>query len=83
MMTGYLVKWKMSLSNLPEAIVSRIQKARGLATESSLSLQKQRLEICDKCPEKKMIGTEVCGLCGCFLQLKTLVEDEHCQIKKW
>jgi len=78
----------MSLSNLPEAIVLRIQKARGLATESSLSLQKERLEICDKCPDirkAEFMGYSLdrCNLCQCLLTLKTLVETETCKAKKW
>ena len=74
----------MSISNLPEAIVLRIQKARGLASESSLLIQKHRLDICSRCPEKKNdLGIARCGLCFCILELKTLVETESCKVGKW
>ena len=43
-----------------------------------------RLEICSTCPHKLQttIG-EVCSECGCILENKTRIEDEHCDLCKW
>lgn len=75
----------MSLSNLPEGIIMRIKQAIGLASESSLLLQKKRLAICRQpCDNLKIdLGIERCGLCSCILKLKTLVKTESCKAKKW
>jgi len=74
----------MSITNLPEGIIMRIKQATGLASESSLLLQKKRLAVCDGCPDLKLhMGFKVCNLCGCYLSLKTLVETESCKAKKW
>ena len=43
-----------------------------------------RMEICRKCSHKINVkGFEVCDLCGCILDSKTRVEDEHCEMNKW
>ena len=43
-----------------------------------------RLKICKNCSHKKSIkGIEICDLCGCILESKTRVEDEHCELDKW
>lgn len=78
----------MPIYNIPEAIIMRIQKARGKASESSLKLQKERLDICDSCSSNdklKFLGFRLdkCTECDCILELKTLVNTEECKIKKW
>ena len=52
-------------------------------------LARKRLNVCNKCEYKKMftlankdIG-EICSLCGCFLEMKTRVKDEYCDMNKW
>ena len=43
-----------------------------------------RLSICSNCEFK--INTslgEACEQCGCILDAKTRVEDEHCDLDKW
>ena len=47
-------------------------------------LANKRLPICRQCPHKINIALgESCGLCGCVLDAKTRVKDEHCEIDKW
>ena len=44
----------------------------------------KRMIICNKCTHKVNIGKiEICDLCGCILDSKTRVEDEHCEMNKW
>jgi hypothetical protein len=42
------------------------------------------MPICKKCEhiENTKLG-DICGLCGCILESKTRVEDEHCELNKW
>lgn len=43
-----------------------------------------RLNICNTCPHKLQTSFgEVCEECGCILENKTRVEDEHCDLCKW
>lgn len=47
-------------------------------------LAKNRIPVCKKCPN--MTNTALgntCKLCGCILDAKTRVKDEHCEINKW
>lgn len=47
-------------------------------------LADKRIPICKKCEhiENTKLG-DICGLCGCILESKTRVEDEHCELNKW
>ena len=43
-----------------------------------------RLAICGQCPNKIRTSLgDACGECGCILDAKTRVEDEHCDLDKW
>ncbi len=45
----------------------------------------KRLEICNNCDKKiniKFVG-DVCDVCGCILDNKTRIKDEHCDLGKW
>ena len=43
-----------------------------------------RLAICNQCPNKiKTSLGDACGECGCILDAKVRVEDEHCDLDKW
>lgn len=43
-----------------------------------------RLKICNQCSHKIYIGKiSICDECGCVLESKTRVKDEHCELKKW
>jgi len=45
-------------------------------------IQKTRYDICLKCPELINI-TKQCKQCGCFMNLKTKLQDATCPIDKW
>ena len=43
-----------------------------------------RLNLCNKCNHRiKFAGQYICDQCGCILESKVRVEDEHCIIDKW
>lgn len=43
-----------------------------------------RMQICKRCSYRETLFREdVCSLCGCFLDSKTRVEDEHCYDNRW
>lgn len=46
------------------------------------NLQKARIEICDNC-EKFFKPTRQCRECGCFMDIKTKLEQAYCPIGKW
>ena len=47
-------------------------------------LATQRLKYCNKCEHRMMfMGQYICDQCGCILESKVKVEDEHCMIDKW
>ena len=47
-------------------------------------LATQRLKYCNKCEHRMMfMGQYICDQCGCILESKVRVEDEHCIIDKW
>lgn len=62
----------------------RITKAaiRGKKISVSASEISRRLEICRDCEFFESSSTR-CLKCGCFLNLKTRLESEHCPIGKW
>ena len=49
---------------------------------SSEELAAYRLEICKSCPEYRP-KTNTCRKCGCFMKLKTTLENAKCPIGKW
>ena len=47
-------------------------------------LATQRLEYCNRCEHRIMfMGQYICDQCGCIIESKVRVEDEHCMIDKW
>ena len=43
-----------------------------------------RLRYCNKCEHRMMfMGQYICDQCGCIIESKVRVEDEHCMIDKW
>ena len=47
-------------------------------------LATKRLKICNTCSHKLQTSVgEVCDECGCILENKTRIEDEHCDLCKW
>jgi hypothetical protein len=49
---------------------------------SSEELAEYRLEICNACPAYRP-KTNTCRKCGCFMKLKTSLQDAKCPIGKW
>ena len=44
----------------------------------------KRLYICDRCEYKINVGGQsFCDICGCMINLKTSVPQEHCPKNKW
>lgn len=52
------------------------------APRSAEELHEARLAICRGCEFFKP-RTERCGKCGCFMKLKTKLENAKCPIGKW
>jgi len=62
---------------------------------ASDGLEKKRLEVCLNCEFKReREGMKICGVCGCFLELKAAslininhrkrrIEITHCPLGKW
>jgi hypothetical protein len=46
------------------------------------NLQKARIEICETC-ERFFKPTRQCRECGCFMDMKTKLEEAYCPIGKW
>jgi hypothetical protein len=49
---------------------------------SSEELGAYRLEICKTCEYYRQ-KTNQCKLCGCFMKLKTTLENAKCPVNKW
>lgn len=49
---------------------------------SGEELKEERLKVCRECEFFKP-RFEKCGKCGCFMQLKTELENAKCPIGKW
>ena len=45
----------------------------------------KRLAICNTCEEKTHLAKNItiCNQCGCILESKARVSDEHCLLNKW
>jgi hypothetical protein len=46
------------------------------------SIAEKRLDICKACPELIKLTTQ-CKKCGCFMALKTKLQEAACPIGKW
>lgn len=49
---------------------------------SSEELYSKRMNICLQCPELINL-TKQCKKCGCFMELKTKLEEATCPLGKW
>jgi uncharacterized paraquat-inducible protein A len=65
----------MKVKPILEGIKNSITK-----NENIEQLSQDRMAICNSCPNKK--GNR-CGICGCFLYLKTRQSIQTCPIGKW
>lgn len=46
------------------------------------SVSQKRLDVCISCPEFFSV-TKQCKKCGCFMVLKTKLQDAECPLGKW
>lgn len=68
-----------------ESIVSFAQKLSNRIKENinaMIEIRDQRLEICNQCPELREL-TRQCKQCGCFVDAKTAIRNQHCPLDKW
>jgi len=66
-----------------EGFKEKLKKELNLASPQLLRLQRDRLAECNTCDYLEVKPIKRCIKCGCFLELKTLVKDEECILKKW
>ena len=45
-------------------------------------MSKNRIDICKECSEYNSV-LKICKVCGCFMPLKTKIENESCPRGKW
>ena len=55
---------------------------RGDAMESVAEFALNRMSICRSC-EELVKELPVCKQCGCFMPLKTKIEESTCPLGKW
>lgn len=53
-----------------------------LSRKVSAEIQKTRFDICKSC-EHLYTPTNTCKKCGCFMGVKTWIEDVKCPVNKW
>lgn len=49
---------------------------------ASEELAENRYDICLSCPELIKL-TKTCKKCGCFMSMKTKLQDAKCPLNKW
>lgn len=49
---------------------------------SALEVQEERFNICKSCEWFRQ-SSHTCRKCGCFMKLKTMLENASCPIGKW
>lgn len=75
-MTAYQ-EWKKSLGETrPWDVVNPNSE------KASDDLAAQRIAICQTCPSLLKITTQ-CKECGCFMKLKTKLQNATCPLAKW
>jgi hypothetical protein len=45
-------------------------------------IYKERMDICRKC-QFIINTTKTCRKCGCFMEIKTRIDNAYCPIGKW
>ena len=61
-----------------QEIGSKIQRINSLSQEET----ERRLNICQSC-DKFRPSDGRCGMCGCFMKIKTSWQSQKCPIGKW
>lgn len=76
-MTTPYQEWKKSLGTTrPWDVVNPNSE------KASDDLASQRIAICQVCPSLLKITTQ-CKECGCFMKLKTKLQNATCPLGKW
>jgi hypothetical protein len=50
--------------------------------EVTIELKNSRIAICDQCPELRE-SIRQCKKCGCLVDAKALLKNQHCPLEKW
>ena len=77
-----IIKWIKAILIKPLTILKSVYFRLFSNNEE---LAQKRLKICNSCSQKlniKFVG-DICGECGCILDNKTRLIDEHCDLCKW
>lgn len=63
------------------AIMATVQ---GKPVYSGSQMVMERLRICKECPSKKyIVQYKRCAECGCFVNVKAALAQEHCPLNHW
>ena len=74
-----LYKWLIGFINKPLTILKSIYYRIRDKNKNT-----DRLTICIRCKHKQdcKLGA-ICDICGCILDNKTRIKEEHCELNKW
>lgn len=79
MLSKLLYKWLYGILTKPLTILKSIYYRLLNKNKDA-----RRLSICSQCNHKLNIKLgDICDLCGCVLDNKTRIKDEHCELNKW
>ena len=72
------------MENFPTKIKHIIKGLFNYTIGKNKELSFNRLKYCNRCEYLEVIDNQkICGLCGCFINLKTSVKEEKCPSNKW
>lgn len=79
-----IIKQVPSVLNILKRLLNIIKGWYYKIFKKKQSIADVRLAICNKCEYKISTSLgDACKECGCILDAKTRVEDEHCDMNKW
>jgi hypothetical protein len=67
------------MSGLKDKMSQVVKKASTLLADEEV--QRTRISICNSCEFLTM--TRNCKKCGCFVDAKSRLAEQHCPIRKW
>ena len=73
-------KWQEYKENLGDTRPWHVLSPKTEFVSEEVSIE--RLNICKNCPELIKL-TKQCKKCGCFMTIKTRLEDSKCPLGKW
>jgi hypothetical protein len=74
--------YKVVKNGLKSLFIAAKNAVTGKDQYVSEEIQKERQNICNRCP-KRVAALNQCGVCKCFLSLKTTLKQESCPEGKW